>query len=195
MSVGITHLPAALQVRKDLDIRAGDTVRVHVKIEEKGKSRVQIFEGLVLAVKHGREAGATFTVRKISNGVGVERIFPIYSPSIDKIEIVKRSRPRRAKLYYIRTKVAREVRRKMRNFVNYFGTTEDLVIPADEMEDEIPEEDVVATEEAGTEAPVSEENTTAEAPEVAEATEAPADETETAEKEESAEEETEEEKA
>ena len=101
--------------RKELDMRAGDTVRVYQKIEEeKGKTRLQIFEGLVLARKHGAEAGATFTVRKVASGVGVEKIFPLYSPMIDKIEIVKRSRVRRAKLYYIREKVSREARRQLR---------------------------------------------------------------------------------
>src|SRR6185503_1350183 len=104
-----------MEARRKLDIRAGDTVRVHQKIEEgKGKFRIQIFEGLVLARKHGKEAGATFTVRRVSSGVGVEKIYPLYSPMIDKVEIVKRARVRRAKLYYIRDKVAREARRQLR---------------------------------------------------------------------------------
>lgn len=107
-----------LKERKALDIRSGDTVKVHQKIQEKGKTRIQIFEGLVLAVKHGKESGGTFTVRKVMSGVGVEKIFPIYSPVIDKIEITKRSKVRRSKLYYIREKVAREVRRKMRKMMN-----------------------------------------------------------------------------
>lgn len=101
--------------RRKLDIRAGDTVKVWQKIQEKGKTRLQAFEGLVLAVKHGREAGGTFTVRKVTSGVGVEKIFPIYSPVIDKIEITKRAKVRRAKLYHIREKAAKEVRRQMRN--------------------------------------------------------------------------------
>ena len=76
--------PVDVLSRQKLDIRAGDTVRVEQKIEEaKGKFRLQAFEGLVLAVKHGKEAGGTFTVRKVASGVGVEKIFPIYSPSID----------------------------------------------------------------------------------------------------------------
>jgi large subunit ribosomal protein L19 len=84
------------------------------KIQEKGKTRLQAFEGLVLAVKHGSEAGGTFTVRKISSGVGVEKIFPLYSPNIDKIEIVKSAKVRRAKLYFIRDKVARDLKRVLR---------------------------------------------------------------------------------
>lgn len=107
--------PVNIKERRNLGVRAGDTVRVHQKIKEKDKTRLQVFEGLVLAVKHGGEPGATFTVRRVASGVGVERIFPLYSPTIDKIEIVKRSKVRRSKLYYIRTKVAREIRRQMRN--------------------------------------------------------------------------------
>jgi large subunit ribosomal protein L19 len=106
--------PIDMEARRKMDLRAGDTVRVHQKIEEKGKYRIQIFEGLVLARKHGTEAGGTFTVRRVLSGVGVEKVFPLYSPMIDKIEIVKRSRVRRAKLYYIRDKVAREARRQLR---------------------------------------------------------------------------------
>jgi large subunit ribosomal protein L19 len=103
-----------MEDRKNLGLKAGDTVRVHQKIEDKGKTRIQIFEGLVLARKHGSEPGATFTVRKVVDGIGVEKVFPLFSPLIDKIEIVRRSTVRRAKLYYIREKVAREIRRQMR---------------------------------------------------------------------------------
>lgn len=106
--------PVNTDERKNLGIKAGDTVRVTQKIQEKGKTRLQAFEGLVLSKKHGAEAGATFTVRKVASGVGVEKIFPLYSPMIDKIEIVKRAKVRRAKLYYIREKVAKEIRRAMR---------------------------------------------------------------------------------
>ena len=111
---GITVSSVNMEDRKTLGIKAGDTVRVHQKIQDKGKTRIQIFEGLVLARKHGDEAGATFTVRKVVDGIGVEKIFPLYSPLIDKIEIVRRSTVRRAKLYYIREKVAREIKRQMR---------------------------------------------------------------------------------
>jgi large subunit ribosomal protein L19 len=108
--------PVDMDARKKLDFKSGDTVRVWSKIkDEKGKFRTQAFEGMVLARKHGTEIGATFTVRKVASGVGVERIFPIYSPMIDKIEIVKRARARRSKLYYVRTKAVKDVRRKMRS--------------------------------------------------------------------------------
>lgn len=106
--------PVNMDQRKQLGIHPGDTVRVWQKIKEKDKTRLQVFEGLVLAHKHGNEPGATFTVRKIASGVGVEKVFPLYSPMIDKIEIVKRAKVRRAKLYYIRDKAAREIRRQMR---------------------------------------------------------------------------------
>lgn len=114
MANAIKISPVDIETRKNLDLRPGDTVRVSQKIEEKGKYRLQAFEGLVLAKKHGTEAGGTFTVRRVASGVGVEKIFPLYSPMIEKIEIVKRSRVRRAKLYYIREKVAREARRLLR---------------------------------------------------------------------------------
>lgn len=141
----LQFMPKEMAARKDLDIRAGDTVRVHVKIQEKGKTRTQIFEGLVLARKHGHETGGTFTVRKVASGVGVERVFPIFSPMIDKVEVVRRARTRRSKLYFIREKVAREIRRKMRNFADFFASSDDLVIPADQMEDEVLEEEVAET--------------------------------------------------
>jgi len=114
-ATGIIVSPVNMESRQQLGIRAGDTVRVWQKIQEKGKTRLQAFEGLVLAHKHGNEAGSTFTVRKVASGVGVEKIFPLYSPVIDKIEIVKRSKVRRAKLYHVRDKAAKEIRRQMRN--------------------------------------------------------------------------------
>ena len=108
--------PVNMEERQKLDLRAGDTVRVWQKIKDnEGKIRLQAFEGLVLARKHGKREGATFTVRRVASGVGVEKIFPLYSPAIDKIEILKRSKVRRAKLYHIRDKVAKEISRQMRN--------------------------------------------------------------------------------
>ena len=107
--------PIDMKARKALGLRSGDTIRVWQKIKEGDKSRLQAFEGLLLARKHGDEPGATFTVRKVIDGVGVERIFPLYSPLIDEIEVVRRSKVRRAKLYFVREKAAKEIRRQMRN--------------------------------------------------------------------------------
>jgi len=83
------------------EFRAGDSIKVHVRLKEGDKERIQIFEGLVIARKHGG-ISETVTVRKISSGIGVERVFPLHSPSIAKIEVSRRGRVRRAKLYYIR---------------------------------------------------------------------------------------------
>lgn len=132
-TIATQFIPRDVSNRKDLDIRAGDTVRVSVKIEEKGKIRIQMFEGLVIARKHGAEAGGTITVRKISHGVGVERIFPLYSPSIEKIEVIRRTSVRRSKLYFIREKVTRDIRKKMRNFVEFFASSLDLAKPEEMM--------------------------------------------------------------
>ena len=115
--------PVDIKKRQGLHIRAGDTVRVWQKIKEKvqekdkikEKIRSQAFEGLVLAHKHGREAGARFTVRRVLDGVGVEKIFPLYASTIEKIEILKKSKVRRAKLYHVRKKAAKEIKREMRN--------------------------------------------------------------------------------
>jgi len=84
------------------DVKAGDTVRVYQKYKDKDKDKIQMFEGLVICRKHGNEIGATITVRKIASGVGVEKLFPIHSPIVDRIEIVKRGKVRRSKIYYIR---------------------------------------------------------------------------------------------
>ena len=95
------------------ELRAGDTVRVHVRIKEGEKERIQIFEGLVI-YRHGGGISATFTVRKISSGVGVEKIFPVHSPMIAKIEVVRLGKVRRAKLSYIRSLSAKAARIKER---------------------------------------------------------------------------------
>jgi len=142
----VAFTPVSIHERKNIDLRAGDTVRVHVKIEEKGKTRIQLFEGLLIARKHGTEAGATFTVRKVASGVGVERIFPLYSPTIEKIEVVRRSKVRRSKLYYVRTKVARDIKRKMRNFIPFLTT----ILPEEQPMDESQDEPMVESEETVT---------------------------------------------
>ncbi len=89
-------------LRSDLpEFRAGDTLRVHVKVSEGDKQRIQIYQGVVIA-RRGTGTGESFTVRKMSGGIGVERVFPINSPILDKIEVIRRGRVRRAKLYYLR---------------------------------------------------------------------------------------------
>lgn len=139
-------LPESVRNRKDLDIRAGDTVRVNVKIQEKGKTRIQTFEGLVLARKHGSENGGTFTVRKISKGIGVERIFPLYAPSIDSIEILRRAKVRQSKLYFLRDSVSKKIRYKLRRITNIGTGTNDLPEWINETPEEISNEDLLDEE-------------------------------------------------
>lgn len=111
-----------------LDIRVGDTVKVYQKIKEtakkdkgakekKAKEKIQVFEGLVLARKHGKGINATITVRKVISKIGVEKILPIHSPSIEKIEIVKRAKVRRAKLYYLRSAKGKKARLKRKEYI------------------------------------------------------------------------------
>lgn len=162
--------PVNPQERAKLGIRPGDTVRVHQKIVEKGKSRTQMFEGLVIAVKHGTEAGATFTVRATMSGIGVERIFPLYAPFIEKIEITRRSKVRRAKLYFIREKVAREVRRQLRNMRLMKVSTDDFKEEvAPEVVEEVQAEDPAQKPDGSEMTPAEENAGVAEAPEVQEA--------------------------
>lgn len=117
--------PVDVEARKTLAFASGDSVRVWSKIKDKDKYRLQAFEGIVLARKHGTSPTATFTVRKVSNGVGVERIFPLYSPMIDKIEVTKKTKTRRSKLYYIRDKALKEIRRKMKQI---FAGKDDVTV-------------------------------------------------------------------
>lgn len=117
------------QLKQLPDIKPGDVVKVHQKIKEgdpsspagssgQVKERMQIFEGLVIAKKHGRGISSTITVRKVVEGVGVERIFPIHSPFIDKIEIISSGKTRRAKLYYLRTAKGIKARLKRKNLAS-----------------------------------------------------------------------------
>ena len=100
------------------DIRPGDTVKLFQRLKEGDKTRLQPFEGLVIARKHGKGHNAMITIRKVSNGIGIEKIIPLHSPTIEKIEVLRRSKVRRAKLYYIRNKAAKEVRRKMKSLAH-----------------------------------------------------------------------------
>lgn len=103
------------QLKKDIpELKIGDTVRVHIKIKEGARERIQIFEGAIIAMKHGG-ISETFTVRRISHGVGVEKVFPLHSPTIANIQVMRHGRVRRAKLYYLRGRVGKraKVREKL----------------------------------------------------------------------------------
>jgi large subunit ribosomal protein L19 len=100
------------------DLRAGDIVRVHQKVKEKdGNERIQMFEGIVISAKHGKGISGMFTVRKVVAGIGVEKTFPLHSPVIAKIEILRRSKVRRAKLYYLRTATGKRTRMKFEEYI------------------------------------------------------------------------------
>lgn len=155
--------PVNAEGRAKLGIRAGDTVRVVQNIVEmkKGRgtdkkektiknTRKQVFEGLVLSTKHGTESGAMFTVRATLSGVGVEKTFPLYTPGIDSIEIVKRSKVRRAKLYFIREKAAKAVRRQLRNARMLHLKSDETITPEEA-------EQVAAIEAEAAETPAVEE--------------------------------------
>lgn len=108
------------------DIRPGDTIKVHQKIKEGDKERIQVFEGVVIAKKHGKGINATITVRKIVDGVGVERVFPIHSPVIEKIEVEKHGKVRRAKLYYLRMAKGKKARLKNKEFASVVAEEESV---------------------------------------------------------------------
>jgi large subunit ribosomal protein L19 len=106
----------AEQLQKLPDLRPGDTIKVHQKIKEGDKERIQIFEGVIIAKKHGKGIASMITVRKVVDGVGVERIFPIHSTALEKIEVVKHAKVRRAKLYYLRTAKGKKSKLKRKDF-------------------------------------------------------------------------------
>ena len=106
------------EIRKKYDFKAGDTVNVHVKIKEGAKERIQQFQGTVIQRRNSGSNGETFTVRKISNDIGIERIFPLLSPNIDKIEVIRRGAVRRARLFYLKGKQGKAAKIKERK--SYF---------------------------------------------------------------------------
>ena len=131
-----------IQLKKDIpDIRPGDTVCVYQKIKEGDKERIQPFEGVVLAKKHGKGISATITVRKVVSGIGIEKTFPIHSPLIEKIEILKRSKVRRAKLYYLRKAKGRKAKLKRIEFKKAITTEEPISEQKEEEEIEKKEEE------------------------------------------------------
>ncbi len=101
----------AARPRKSIDVRPGDTIRLHVRIQEGSRSRIQLFEGTVIRIKRGGPR-ATITVRKIASGVGVERVFPMASPNLERIDVIARHRVRRAKLHYLRSRRGKAARLK-----------------------------------------------------------------------------------
>ena len=115
------------------DVKPGDTVKVYERFFDREKERVQVFEGIVLARKHGNEAGATITVRRVLNGIGVEKTFPLHSPTVKKIEVVRRSKVRRAKLYYLRHLV-KKIRLKRKD------VDLNLINPKEEAKQEVKQE-------------------------------------------------------
>lgn len=164
-------------LRSDVpDFRPGDTVKVHVRVVEGSRERVQVFQGVVLGRQHGglRE---TFTVRKISFGVGVERTFPVHSPSIAKLEVVSRGQVRRAKLYYLRELRGKKARIKERRIDDAkLAAMEQAAVPADEadLDDAVePDEASVPTDDAGEDVDVSAEAEAAAAPDAETSEEAP----------------------
>lgn len=112
MNLGLVNEITKEQMKTDLpDLRPGQTVRVDVKIKEGDKSRIQAYEGVVIKVQ-GSGIGKTFTVRKVSSGVGVERTFPVHSPIIDKITVIRQGKVRRARLYYLRNRSGKSAKLK-----------------------------------------------------------------------------------
>lgn len=132
-----------------MDFQAGDVVKVSMKIKEGGKERIQIFEGLVIAVKGRQSSSPTLTVRKVSHGVGVEMIIPVLSPNISKITLVKRAKVRRSKLYYVRDLTAKQSRMKYKDIAEFIKDETSDVPAAEEVKEEKleTEEKIVAKEE------------------------------------------------
>jgi large subunit ribosomal protein L19 len=133
---------------KKMDFQAGDVVKVHLKIKEGGKERIQIFEGLVIAVKGRQSSSPTITVRKVSHGVGVEMIVPVLSPNVSKIELVKKAKVRRAKLYYVRELTTKQSRMKYKDIAAFIKEESPKVEASEEVKEEKLEE---AEEKAETE--------------------------------------------
>ena len=168
----------AASLRKDIpQFRAGDELKIHVRVIEGNKSRLQVFQGIVIR-RQGDGVRETFTIRKVSYGVGVERTFPVHTPVIEKIELLKKGDVRRAKLYYLRDLRGKAAKiKEKRDGIEGYG---DGITSTPELAPEIVEEVAAVVEAPATETPAAVEEVAVEAP-VAEATEAPAATEETAE--------------
>jgi large subunit ribosomal protein L19 len=127
------------------DLKPGDTIKVHQKIKAGEKERIQIFEGIIIAKKHGKGISATITVRKVVDGVGVERVYPIHSPSVEKFEVVRHGKVRRAKLYYLRTAKGKKAKLKRKDFAVAIA---DKPAEAQAVEETTSESETIKTEEA-----------------------------------------------
>lgn len=141
------------EMRKDMDfnLQAGDVVKVHLRIKEGEKQRVQKFEGLVLGIKGRQSSSPTLTVRKVSRGVGVEMIIPMLSKNVEKIELIKRAKVRRAKLYYVRELTAKKSRMKykdMKDFIKEEVVEEEIKEEKKEEQEKVEEKTEIKKEEA-----------------------------------------------
>lgn len=122
--------------KKIPELQAGDVVKMHLKVKEGEKERTQIFEGLIIAIKGGQSSSPTATVRKVSNGVGVEMIVPLYSEKLEKVELLKRAKVRRAKLYYVRGLTPKQSRMKYKDISDFIVPEEEKPEPEQEVEEE-----------------------------------------------------------
>lgn len=160
------------QLKKNVpDLRTGQVIRIHERIQEGSKERVQVFEGLVIAVKHGKGLDGTFTVRKTgAGGIGVERIFPVHMPAIEKIEVLRQEKVRRSKLYFVRNQVGKKTKKRkttLQSSIYDMAGNDEVEEPGDaeDLSSDLPAE---ASAQAG--ASAKEEAVTEEAPETEEAT-------------------------
>ena len=151
------------QLNKDLpQIRPGDTLKVHLRIKEGNKERIQIFEGIVIARKHGKGINATITVRKVVDGVGVERIFPIHSPAISKIEVIRSGKVRRSKLYFLRDAKGKRGKLKKKEYAMAIAepkeaeNIEEIQEPIETKTEEVTKEAIVQNEEPAKEEKLAE---------------------------------------
>ena len=132
----------AQRASKVPEVKTGDVVKVFRKIVEGGKERIQMFQGIVIAVKGKQSSSPTMTVRKVSNGVGVELVLPLHSPMIDKIEVVKKAKVKSSKLYYIREKTAKSLKLKYKDMAE-FAKVEEAPVKEESLVEEIPVETTV----------------------------------------------------
>lgn len=142
----------AQRERKLPEFQAGDVVKVYRKIKEGDKERIQLFEGIIIAVKGGQSSSPMITVRKVSGGIGVELILPIHSPEIERIELVKRAKVRRAKLYYLRGLTAKNSRMKYKEFTAFVAEEKEAPVEVAEAKEEVKAEDEKEEEAAETKA-------------------------------------------